>query len=66
MKEGRRVTGLGLEGSFFDDVNFQPGTLRNPGILNSNLVVSVVKKVYLSRWEKNYFIQLFVAYLIVF
>lgn len=47
LKEERRTTGLPLEGGFFDDISFQRGILSNPGILNFNLRVSVVKKVYL-------------------
>ena len=49
VKEERRATGLQPEGSFFDDISFQPGILSNPGILNFNLIVSIVKKVYLPR-----------------
>lgn len=49
MREERRATGLPLEGSFFDDTSFQRGILSNAGILNFNLIVSVVEKVYLPR-----------------
>lgn len=42
MKAGRKVIELGLEGSLFDDIHLQPGTLRNPGILNLSLEIHVV------------------------
>lgn len=49
VREGRKVTGLGLKASIFNDIDLQPGTLRNSGILNLSLVVHVIKKAYLSR-----------------
>lgn len=49
VREGRKVTGLGLKANVFNDTDLQPGTLRNSGILNLNLVVHVIKKAYLSR-----------------
>lgn len=42
MKAGRKVIELGLEGSLFYDIHLQPGTLRNPGILNLSLEIHVV------------------------
>lgn len=42
MKAGRRVTGLRPEGSLFDDINLQLGTLKNPGIPNLSLEIHVV------------------------
>lgn len=37
VREGRKVTGLGLKASVFNDIDLQPGTLRNSGILNLTL-----------------------------